>query len=104
MSYTVFIQKFTAGESSNFEFSELESILSQYRKIINGEFGIEFRSSSDLFEDTTLEKSKPDIDGISLHRLNNTDEPRPMTFEILKINETCFFDQDPDFLRIRTSN
>lgn len=93
-----------SGEPSNFEFSELKRILSKYGEVSNdGEFGIEFRSLNNLFEDTTLGKSESDIDGISFHRPNNTDEFRQMTFEILAINGTCFFDQELGFLRTRTT-
>lgn len=103
MSYTVFIQKFKSGEPSKFEFSELKRILSKYGEVNSGESGIEFRSLNGLFEDTTLGKSESDIDGISFHRPNNTNEFRQMAFEILAINGTCFFDQELGFLRTRTT-
>lgn len=100
MSYSVYIVRFENGDSSPISLNEVESIVSKYGEIIKGDFGLEIVSKvGDMFECCSLtEGIENKIEGISFDRPTLHPQLANFIFDLLAINNTCFFDTDMEII------
>lgn len=106
MSYTIFIQKFQDKKEDNFNLNELRRIVDKYGQIRKEEFGLEIIIEKDeLFKNADLNgNGSTEITNISIHRPSENPKLRELIFDILKIEGTCFFDQELNFVITRENN
>lgn len=103
MSYTIYIQKFKSKTKDNFDLNQLNILVDKHGRIVKTEYGLEIiTENSQLFENADLNgRSNSEITNLSIHRPSNDRKLRELIFDILKIDGTCFFDQDLSFLLTR---
>ena len=104
MSYQVFIKKFENGLPAFIPFKELTAVLSKYGALEEGHFGLEFVSSvGDVCEDAPIVgKGKSEITGISFNRPTLHDQLPLIVFDLLSIENTCFFGPDLEYMQSRS--
>ncbi len=103
MGYEVFVYKFEDGDASHIPEGELESILSKYGAIVQGNFGTEFVSSvGEVCESASIVKNNDgDIIGVTFNRPTIDDSLPKIIFDLLGITNTCFFGPDMEFMQCR---
>lgn len=99
MSYTIFLGKFKDGEPASIVFDEIKKIFSSYGNINETSGHIELIPNSDLFENAIFDKGN--FCQLSIHRPSFNSELKNFIFDFLKINGTCYFSQELDFIKTR---
>ena len=103
MGYQVFVMKFENGDTGLIPYSDLTSVLSKYGSIVDGNFGLEFLSDvGELFEYAPLSgHTKDSISGISFNRPTVHQLLPQLIFDLLSLNNTCFFGPDLKYMQSR---
>lgn len=104
MSYSVYLQKFTAGEPAFAPFEAVASILRKYGSVDVIESRIEFTpNGDDLCEVGFIGGSESEgIDSVGFERPVSSERLRALIFELLGIRGMCYFEQDATFVLART--
>ena len=104
MSYDIYVQKFVRGESDFIPFDELNLVLQKYGRIEEGDFGFEFISIVGEVCDCAFlsGESLNSITGISFERPTESDILPNIIFDLLSIENTCFFGTDLQYCQSRT--
>ena len=104
MSYEIYIQKFANGESDFIPFNELNLVLQKYGRIEEGDFGFEFISAvGDVCDCAFLSgETLNSITGVSFERPTASDILPNIIFDLLSIENTCFFGTDLQYCQSRT--
>ena len=104
MSYQIFVQKFEYGDSAPIPFEQLLDVLSKYGSVEDGHFGLEFVSAvGDICDHAPISgKSKAEITGISFDRPTLHEQLPHLIFDLLSIENTCFFGPDLEYMQSRS--
>jgi hypothetical protein len=104
MGYSVYIQKFAAGEPAFAPFVEVAAILRRYGSINFVGSHIEFRpKGDDLCEVGLIGGSESEgIDSIGFERPVYSERLRHLIFELLGVHGMCYFEQDATFVLAKT--
>lgn len=103
MSYDVFVNKFEDGVASPIEENVLHTILSKYGKIVESDFGVEFKSNvGNICESATIMiNDDEEVIGIAFNRPTDNAELSNIVFDLLSIKNACFFSSDMGFMLAR---
>ena len=104
MSYEIFIIKFKNDDIDFIPFEELNSILKKYGKIIEWNSGLVFVSSVGEMCDNAsiMGDSKDSIFGISFDRPTLHNLLPELIYDLLAIDNTCFFGTDMEYVQSRS--
>jgi hypothetical protein len=104
MGYQVYLQKFENGDSANIPYSELVKILEKYGEIVEGNSGLEFISHvGDICDRVSLSGDlDAGISGITFDRPILHEKLPEIIYELLGLNNTCFFGPNLDFVHTRS--
>jgi hypothetical protein len=104
MSYTVFVQKFAAGEPSAAPFASVVSILQRYGDVGDGGARLEFTpADDDLCEVGFVGGDEvKGIDSIGFERPVSGGRLASLVFELLGIPGMCYYELDCSYVLART--
>lgn len=104
MGYKVYIQKFENGDSASIPFGELVEILEKFGEIVEGDFGLEFISNvGDICDCVSLTGNlDTGITGITFDRPILHAKLPEIIYELLSLNNTCFFGPNLEFVHTRS--
>ena len=104
MGYQIFVQKFENGDSGVIPFDEIKSILEKYGSVSEGNFGLEFLSSVGEVCDyaSITGKDEGSVTGVSFDRPTDHKLLPAIIFDLLAIENTCFFGPDLEYLQARS--
>ncbi|MDG9671625.1 hypothetical protein ONV78_28070 [Hahella sp. CR1] len=104
MSYEIFFQKFENGEAGVIPFEEINAVLKNYGEIIEDDGDFEFVSKvGEICESAYLfGESRDAISGMVFLRPMQHELLPKIIFELLSIENTCFFGPGLDYLQART--
>ena len=104
MGYQVYLQKFENGDSANIPYGELVEVLEKYGEIVEGNFGLEFISNvGDICDRVSLSGDlDTGITGITFDRPILQEKLPEIIYELLGLNNTCFFGPNLDFVHTRS--
>jgi hypothetical protein len=104
MGYQVYIQKFENGDCAVIPFSVLTNILEKYGSIVEGSFGLEFVSNvGELCDYAPLSGDlNTGITGVTFDRPTLHEKLPEIIYELLSLNNTCFFGPDLEFVHTRS--
>lgn len=104
MGYKVYLHKFENGDSASIAYNELVGILQKYGEIVERGFGLEFISHVGDISDSVSLTGNVDtgIIGITFDRpIANAKLPE-IIYDLLSIQNTCFFGPNLEFVHTRT--
>lgn len=104
MGYKVYIHKFENGDSAIIPYGELAGVLEKYGEIVEGDFGLEFKSSvGDICDCVSLTGNLgTGITGITFDRPILHAKLPEIIYELLSLNNTCFFGPNLEFVHTRS--
>lgn len=104
MGYQVFVQKFENGDSGIIRFEDINTVLEKYGEIVEGNFGLMFVSSvGEVCDYASISgSSKNSISGITFDRPTDHELLPKIIFDLLSIENTCFFGPDLEYLQARS--
>ncbi|AZZ93510.1 hypothetical protein EUZ85_23415 [Hahella sp. KA22] len=104
MSYEFFFQKFENGKAGVIPFEEINAILKNYGEIIGDDSDLEFVSKvGEICERACLfGESRDAISGMVCFRPVQHELLPKIIFDLLSIENTCFFGPGLDYLQART--
>ena len=104
MSYSIYVQKFENRDSAPIPTEDFIAVIRPYGRIEESEFGLEFVSTvGELCDHASIHGSLINgITGISFFRPLIHDQLPRLIFDLLGIENTCFFGPDLDFLQSRS--
>ncbi len=104
MGYQIYIQKFENGDCANIPYGEFVEILEKYGEIVERNFRLEFFSNvGNICDYATLSGDlDTGITGITFNRPTSHEKLPEIIYEILSLNNTCFFGPNLEFVHTRS--